>query len=49
MKSFADVHGPQRMNPNEFGDPLTFLIVPPAGQTVCLFSKASQQLSNVLF
>lgn len=23
-----DVHGPQRKNPNDFGDPLTFLIAP---------------------
>ncbi len=31
MKLGIDIHGPQRMNPTDFGDPLTH-IVPPPGQ-----------------
>lgn len=26
-----NIHGPQWMNPNDFGDPLTFTPTPPAG------------------
>ncbi len=28
----ADIHGSPMMNPNDFGDPLTFSFVPPSGQ-----------------
>lgn len=31
VKFGADVHGPQRTNPKELDDPLTFLLAPPAG------------------
>ncbi len=26
MKAFTDKYGPQRMNPTDFGDPLTFVL-----------------------
>ncbi len=29
MKFSTDVHDPQRMIPDDFGDPLTFPLVPP--------------------
>ncbi len=29
----TDIHGPQRMNPTDFGDPLTFPVLPPASQS----------------
>ena len=28
----TDIHDPPRMNPNDFGDPLTFHLAPPSGQ-----------------
>lgn len=31
MKCCTDIRGPQRMNPNVFGDPLTFHLAPPLG------------------
>ncbi len=31
MKFGADIDGPQRMNPADFGDALTFPLVPPEG------------------
>lgn len=31
MKYFTDIHGPQRMNHNDCGDPLTFLLAPSSG------------------
>ncbi len=33
MKFGADIHGAQRMIPRDFGDPLTFHLMPPAGQS----------------
>ena len=36
MKFGADIHGPKRMNPNEFGDYLTFHLEPSLGQKLCL-------------
>lgn len=32
-----DIHGPQRMNQNDFGDRLTFLLVPNSGQSFLLY------------
>lgn len=32
IKFHTDIHGPQRMKPAEFVDPLTFPVTPPAGQ-----------------
>lgn len=29
----TDIHGPNRMNPNGFGEPMTFPLAPPAGQS----------------
>lgn len=26
-----DIHGPQKLNPNDFDDPLTISLAPPAG------------------
>lgn len=31
VKFWTVIHGPQRMNPVDFGEPLTFALVPPAG------------------
>lgn len=33
MKLCIVICGAQRMNPDDFGDPLTFHLVPPAGQS----------------
>ncbi len=44
MKFGADIHGAKRMSPNDFGDPLTFDIVPPAGQSFHISSGISQHL-----
>ncbi len=32
MKFGADIHGSQRINPYDFGDPLTFPLAPAKGQ-----------------
>lgn len=32
MKFYTDIHGPQRMNPSAFGDPLTFHSAPTASR-----------------
>lgn len=37
----TDIHGAQTMNPTDFGDPLTFSLVPPAGQSFHLSSERS--------
>lgn len=34
MKFCTDIHGPQRVKPTDFGDPLTIPLAPPAGQNV---------------
>ncbi len=44
----TDVHGPQRINPNDFGEPLTFAVVPPAAQIFHLSSEISQHLHGGL-
>lgn len=43
LKFGADIHGAQRMNPNDSDDPLTLQIAPPAGQTFHLSSEISQK------
>lgn len=40
--------GIQRMNPNNFVDPLSFHLVPPAGQSSHLSNEISQHLLNGL-
>ncbi len=35
----ADIHGSQRMNPNDFGDHLTFPPAPPMGQSFHLRTR----------
>ncbi len=32
MKFCTNIHGPQKMNPKNFGDPLTFPLAPPSDQ-----------------
>ncbi len=32
MNCCTDIHGSQRMFPNDFSDPLTFRLAPPVGQ-----------------
>ncbi len=44
----ADAHGAQRMNPTDFGDVLTFHVVPSWGCYFFFFSEISQQLFNGL-
>ncbi len=39
IKLCTDIYDPQRMNPADFGDPLTFPLAPPAGQSFYLSSK----------
>lgn len=36
MRFDIDIRGPQGMNPNEFGDPLTFSLTPRFGQSFSL-------------
>ncbi len=36
MKFCSGIHGAQRMNPDDFGDPLTFPLAPPSGQKLNL-------------
>lgn len=48
MKFSTDVHVPQRMNPTDFGDDLTFHLAPPAGQSFNLSSEISHYLPDVL-
>lgn len=31
FKFYAEMYGPQRMNPTYFGEPLTYPLVPPQG------------------
>lgn len=38
IKFDRDINGPQRLNPNDFGDPLTFLLAPPAASQNVHFS-----------
>lgn len=42
------MHDAQRMNPNDFGDPLIFRLAPLAGQNVHLSSEISQYLQDGL-
>ncbi len=42
----TDVHGVQRMDPNDFSDPLTFHLVPPAGQNLHISCEISQRLPD---
>ncbi len=44
MEFCTDIHGFQRMNPNDFGDPLTFPLAPP----FVFLSEMSQQPLNGL-
>ncbi len=39
MICYIDIHGAQRMNPNDTGDPLNFHQAPPAGQRFNLSSE----------
>ncbi len=48
IKFCTDVHGSQRMNPTDFGDPLTFSLAPPAGQSFHLSCEISQYLLDGL-
>ncbi len=34
MKLCEDIHGPQRMSPKDFDDPLTFPLAPPVSQSI---------------
>ena len=40
---FWDIHGSQRMNPTNFGDPLTFSVAPPQGSHLWVFWQLSEQ------
>lgn len=48
MKFWTDIHGPQRMNATNFGDPLAFHLMPPAGQHFHLSCKMSEHLLDGL-
>ncbi len=39
MKFHTDIHSPQRMNPTDFGDPLSFPLAPPWGWYLCYSVK----------
>lgn len=42
------VHGPQRMMSTDFGDPMTFHLMPPAGQSSQLHSDKFHHLLDGL-
>ena len=46
---YISIHGPQRINPDDFGDPLTFLSVPPSSWQLLLFlsEKSSESLDRM--
>ena len=46
MKVCTHIDDPQRMN--EFGNPLTFSLAPPAGRHLWILSEMSQQLLDGL-
>ncbi len=49
MKFGTDIHGAQRMNPeNYFHGPLTFPLAPPSGQGFHLSYEISQHLQDGL-
>ena len=48
MKFGRDIHVPQRMDPNDFGDPLTFPLESPAGQISHIFREIAWHLEDVL-
>ncbi len=41
MKLCKDIHGPHRMNPTDFGDPLTFHLAASSGQIFNLYKQYS--------
>lgn len=43
MKFGAGIHAPQRINPKDCGDPLTFNVAPPAGKH---FYKITSEISR---
>lgn len=48
MTFYRKIRGPQRMNPNDLSDPLTFPVVPPGGQSFHLTSETSKHLFQEL-
>lgn len=48
MKFSSDIQVAQRMNPSNFRDPLSFPLVPQAGQTFHLSSETAFHRSNLV-
>ncbi len=48
MKFGTDIHGVQKINFTDFGDPLTFPVATPAGQSFHLLCEISQRLPDGL-
>ncbi len=48
MTFSADIHGPLRMNPTDFGDPLISPLAPPRELIFVVLSEVSQQLLDGL-
>ena len=48
MKCGPDTQGAQRINANDFGNPLTFPLAPSAGHIINLYNKMSQNLRKRL-
>lgn len=48
IKLCADIRGTQKMNPNDFLDPVTFHIAPPSAQMFQLLGEISQHLPDGL-
>lgn len=44
MRFWTDIHGSQKINLNDFGDPLTLPLAPTAGRRVLVLSDISRQL-----
>lgn len=48
MTDNTDIHCALMMNPNDFGDPLTFYLAPSAGQIFHLISEIYQPILDGL-
>lgn len=48
MNVYTNILGPQKMNPNEFSDPLTFTLAPSTGQGFLLSCEIPRDLQDRL-
>lgn len=48
MKFGSDIYDPQRKTHDDFGDPLTVLLVPPTGQSLYNFSLRDRKPQKLM-